>query len=131
MRKTPAYKINWKIAELCGWTSKKVPSDEQVAAQGYDEFRHTWWYNPFGAQQAPPDYYGDLNACNEMESGLDEAQAIKYHELLATISFLEKDKKTAKKLDQIQPAENFLYHASAIIRCEAFLAVFGVNIDEL
>jgi len=59
--------MNQAIAERLGWTSKKVPSDEDVAKQGYDEFRHTWWFNPSGKTAPIPNYSGDLNTMHEAE----------------------------------------------------------------
>lgn len=61
---------NIAIAESLRWTSRKVPSDETVKAQGYDEFRHTWWTNPQGFTKPLPNYHGSLDACAEFEATL-------------------------------------------------------------
>jgi hypothetical protein len=94
-----------------GWTSRMVPSDEDVIKQGYDEFRHTWWYNPEGELATPPDLLNDLNAMHEVEETIlsDHAQWCAYTVELEIL------------LEDIGP----LIHATAAQKSEAYLKAIG------
>ena len=107
---------NIAIAESLGWTSKKVPSDETVKAQGYEEFRHTWWTNPQGeCPKTPPNYHGSLDACAEFEAKLNEIQKPAYAWYLLYVCDPDDRHSTLFTCASAKPAQ----------RCEAYLRTIG------
>ena len=86
------YKINKTIAEACGWkprlTAFYCSNDEGLSGWGTfgrkyeaEQFLDTIGINDtrhgskvFPLYENPPNYYGDLNACHEMEKALDPVQ---------------------------------------------------------
>ena len=75
-------KVNEEIARFRGWTSKKVPSDEDVTKQGYDEFRHTWWYNREGEIKPLPDYSNRPTLIAKLELELSKEEYRFYNDLI-------------------------------------------------
>lgn len=85
-----------------------------------------WWNRPNGGHACKfaqlPDYGGSLDAMHEAEKTLREGQALKYYELLsdsATHLVLSDDPTCA--------ASFWTYHASALQRARAFLAVLDAK----
>ena len=106
---------------------KKVPSDEQVIAQGYDEFRHTWWHDPSGRSAPLPDYLNDMNAMHEAEKSLKG----KAHSSATTDEEIE----YCRHLSEIIGVEWFrvprMVMATAAQKAEAFLRTIGRWEDEV
>lgn len=121
-----------KVALLkhLGWTSRKVPSDEDVIKQGYDEFRHTWWYNPEGKPATPPDLLNDLNVIHRLEETLTDEQFFDW----------SKDKHTDMSynghlfriVDRDTPADRpCRYHSATVAqRLEAMVKTLGLWEEE-
>ncbi len=89
--------INKTIAEACGWTY--ITSLGSGRKPDHGSFRET---------DKIPNYYGDLNACHEMEKGLKNWQQWD--------CYIE---------NLIKSVEDYLVHATAPQRCEAFLKTIG------
>ena len=97
--------INIAIAEACGWT-KCVCGDENCGA---------WFPKDSETAKLLPNYYGDLNACHEMEKVL-------------TYDATEENPLTDWDRYRIELAANGLdscIHAPAPQKCEAFLKTLG------
>ena len=95
------------IAEFHGWT--------------YGTGMHglTWWTDPDGCHNEPPDYLNDLNAIHEVEKKLTATNQWSYAETLAIIC--------GQDLQSYCRAENdfILCHATAGQRAEALIRVLG------
>jgi len=121
---TAAQKLN-AIAEACGWTSKKVPPDDQ---NPYGEFQHTWWLNPLNPERYPhplPDYLTDLNAMHEAEKVLRNDQ-FHYTAYWRHLFQVVAGKAWAGDIGYFHFE---MTHATAAQRAEAFLRTLGKWID--
>jgi len=96
--------INIKIAEACGW--RHAPEDVE---------EYPWQDREGEAYKRPPDYYGDLNACHEMEKSLTANQCEVYDKLLLQ-----------QKGDMGWVSSSYAWNATAPQRCEAFLRALGL-----
>lgn len=104
--------INQAIAEACGWKGVSP------CANSYDDGKHLRGTDPEGEPlRIVPNYYGDLNACREMEKFLVPWQWRMYSDrLMASIE----DSDPSLGGSNIE-ARYRTVHASAPQRCEAFL----------
>jgi hypothetical protein len=87
--------INQRIAEACGWKQRKH-------CMGYYREGHEGWIEKL------PDYYGDLNACHEMEEHLHGEDWATYFGILQSEGMATGVRATAPQ------------------RCEAFLRTLGL-----
>jgi hypothetical protein len=104
------------IAEACGWTNVAPLIVKNVKHEGDDI--------TVGISSASgwiPDYLNDLNACHEMEKGLDYEQCEAFSTTLADIVHAANREK-----DYAFPWAFARIHATAAQRCEAFLLTLGL-----
>lgn len=115
------------IAEACGWTQQTCANDTRIE----------WWFPPgcnrdyVRAQEYPPDYPNDLNACHEMEkvilTGNDWRVRLERYsnQLMTTMHATDFGRiDVAFKRDAVG-RRYFTVHATARQRCEAFLRTIG------
>lgn len=123
------------ILSALGWVPEFVPSNKEIAAAkdgtgqyegaaGYPigsgplgGMQATWWKNPKGEFETPPDYPKDLNAMREAVANLKPDDANRWAE--------ELDKITAFGANPHWTNRYHLANATARQRAEAFLKVIG------
>jgi hypothetical protein len=106
--------INIAIAEACGWTEIEVtaPSRGSLAPR----FKGMMPGHKRSEDDLPrllPNYYGDLNACHDMEEVLTEEELREFRYQLAGI--------VSNWNGDIREAVYKSIHATAPQRCESFL----------
>ena len=97
--------INQSIAKACGWRKSMVTGKWIHATNESDKHFNSAWVS------APPDYYNDLNACQEAFLTLKYPQTGIYLNHLHAIC---------------KYTDGFAECASAPQRCEAFLRALGL-----
>lgn len=96
--------INIAIATACGWTEIR----EKIVHYSRVMFGlHPMQYGSGAAHEPLPDYYGDLNACAEMEATLSPIEITRYELALEEITWP-------------------IWRATAPQRCKAFLRTKGL-----
>ena len=93
------------IAEWCGWTLEDTGNGK------------CWHKDGIQAEEAPPVYQQDLNACHEAEKNLSPEQTSRYENLLALQVF--KEDKDEYWVNGIKHINAYCFHATASQRCEA------------
>ena len=105
------------IAAACRWKCAGHP--DQLAATGDFQFACQFVINPNGeivTHHSIPDYFGDLNACYEMEKVLTEKGVNAWWSYVA---FINRHNPTPFGAETA-------VHATAPQRCEAFLRTLGL-----
>lgn len=116
--------INIAIAEACGWKVKFVAdrggSDGEcthlIDPNGDITISHWGEWGIEGFTNNIPNYYGDLNACHEME---------KHAPIAAYCDALYEVLATAHKIKASAVPPSFAIRAESPHRCEAFLRTIG------
>lgn len=110
------------IAEACGWTGIRL---RQHIIEGWSDIL-TGIDPTRNCEQAIPDYPNDLNAMHEAEKVLtaehQRAYGMELHALLVDV--MRRDKGCRKQSDFESNAE-WIWHATAHQRAEAFLRTIG------
>ena len=99
---------NIKICEALGWRRIKPDMVGPLCWEKANE-PHTLGFTAYW-QHELPNYFGDLNACHEMEKRLSWIQGNEYNENLC----------------DILPPDQHIYHATAAQRAEAFGLTLGL-----
>lgn len=128
------------ILSALGWVPEFVPSNKEIAAAkdgtgqyegaaGYPigsgplgGMQATWWKNPKGEFETPPDYLNDLNAIREAENVLTEDQQ---ERMMERLHYLVRDDWSKRMLKTTEAFEWCICHSTARQRAEAFLKTLG------
>ena len=114
------------IAKTCGWTAEQDSNGYWRATNQKSGHASELWLSERNVwSQGIPDYINDLNACHEMEKGLDYEQCEAFSNTVADIVHAANREK-----DYAFPWSFARIHATAAQRCEAFLRTLGLWEEE-
>ena len=105
--------INKRIAEARGWTDVNGRAVELLGFAPTPRMKHG-----IKMYDEIPNYYGDLNACHEMEMVMNPDQCDKYNDWLMEVKPPRKDTNYT--------SERWSWGSTAPQRCEAFLRTLGL-----